>query len=43
MVAFLDSGNNIIETRTMSEGSIGQTAVYPREILNMPLLVIAMQ
>ena len=33
MVAFLDSGNNIIETKTMSEGSIGQTAVYPREIL----------
>lgn len=23
MVAFLDSGNNIIETKTMSEGSIG--------------------
>lgn len=33
MVAFLDSGNNIIETKSMSEGSIGQTAVYPREIL----------
>jgi len=37
MVAFLDSGNNIVETKTMSEGSIGQTAVYPREILKYAL------
>lgn len=37
MVAFLDSGNNIIEAKTMSEGSIGQTAVYPREILKYAL------
>jgi DNA repair protein RadC len=37
MVAFLDSGNNIIEIKTMSEGSIGQTAVYPREILKYAL------
>ena len=37
MVAFLDSGNNIIETKTMSEGSIGETAVYPREILKYAL------
>lgn len=37
MVAFLDSGTNIIETKTMSEGSIGQTAVYPREILKYAL------
>ena len=37
MVAFLDNGNNIIETKTMSEGSIGQTAVYPREILKYTL------
>ncbi|WHH60010.1 JAB domain-containing protein [Petroclostridium sp. X23] len=37
MVAFLDSGNNIIETKTMSEGSIGQTAVYPRQILKYAL------
>ncbi len=37
MVAFLDSGNNIIETKTMSEGSVGQTAVYPREILKYAL------
>lgn len=33
MVAFLDNGNNIIETKVMSEGSVSQTAVYPREIL----------
>ena len=37
MVSFLDNGNNIIETKTMSEGSIGQTAVYPREILKYAL------
>lgn len=37
IVAFLDSGNNIIEIKTMSEGSIGQTAVYPREILKYAL------
>ena len=37
MVAFLDSGNNIIETKIMSEGSIGQTAVYPREVLKYAL------
>ena len=33
LVSFLDNGNNVIETKTMSEGSISQTAVYPREIL----------
>ena len=33
LVAFLDSGNNIIETRTISEGSIGQAVVYPRDIM----------
>jgi DNA repair protein RadC len=33
MIAFLDSGNNVIEIKTMSEGTIGQAAVYPREIL----------
>jgi len=37
MVAFLDNGNNIIEIKTMSEGSVGQTAVYPREILKYAL------
>jgi len=31
MVAFLDNGNNIIETKTMSEGSVAQTAVYPEK------------
>ena len=33
MVAFLDNGNNLIETKTMSEGSVGQAVVYPREVL----------
>lgn len=33
MVAFLDNGNNVIETKIMSEGGIGQVVVYPREIL----------
>jgi DNA repair protein RadC len=37
MVAFLDNGNNIIETKTMSEGSIGETSVYPREVLKYAL------
>jgi len=37
MVAFLDRGNNVIETKTMSEGSIGEAAVYPREILKYAL------
>lgn len=37
MVAFLDSGNNVIEIKTMSEGTIGQAAVYPREILKCAL------
>jgi len=32
-VSFLDNGNSVIETKTMSEGSISQTVVYPREIL----------
>lgn len=37
MIAFLDSGNNVIEIKTMSEGTIGQTAVYPREVLKYAL------
>jgi DNA repair protein RadC len=37
MVSFLDSGNNIIETKVMSEGRIGQAPVYPREILKYAL------
>ena len=37
VVSFLDSGNNIIETKTMSEGTIGQAPVYPRAILKHAL------
>lgn len=37
MAAFLDTGNNIIETKTFSEGSIGEAAVYPRMILKAAL------
>ena len=37
MAAFLDSGNNIIETRIFSEGSIGEAVVYPRMILKAAL------
>ena len=37
MVAFLNTSNHIIETRTVSEGSIDQAAVYPRDILKAAL------
>jgi DNA repair protein RadC len=37
MAAFLDNGNNIIETRVFSEGSIGEAVVYPRMILKAAL------
>jgi DNA repair protein RadC len=37
MVAFLDNSNGIIETRTLSEGSIGSAVVYPRELLKMAM------
>ncbi len=37
MAAFLDNGNNIIETRTVSEGSLGEAVVYPRNILKAAL------
>ncbi len=37
MVAFLDSSNSIIETKTVSEGSISSAVVYPREILKMAM------
>lgn len=37
MAAFLDSGNHIIETRTFSEGSIGEAPIYPRAILKAAL------
>lgn len=37
LVSFLDTGNNIIETRVISEGSIGEAVVYPRVILKAAL------
>lgn len=37
MVAFLDNSNSIIEAKTVSEGSVGSTYVYPREILKMAM------
>jgi DNA repair protein RadC len=37
LVAFLDNGNNVIETRTVSEGSLGEAVVYPRNILKAAL------
>ena len=37
MVAFLDAKNSIIETQIMSEGTVSQAAVYPREILKKAL------
>lgn len=33
MVAFMDTGNNIIETKIISEGSLAEAVVYPREVL----------
>lgn len=37
IVAFMDSGNNIIETRIVSEGGLGEAVVYPRNILKAAL------
>jgi len=37
MVAFLDSGNNIIHASLISEGTVSQAVVYPREILKQAL------
>lgn len=37
MVAFLDTGNRIIETKTISEGNVNSAIVYPRDILKMAL------
>ncbi|PWL55813.1 MAG: DNA repair protein [Clostridium cadaveris] len=37
MVAFLDNGNNIIQTKIMSEGNIAQAVIYPRDILKEAL------
>lgn len=37
MVAFLDRKNQIIETKVISEGSVGEAQVYPRNILKAAL------
>lgn len=37
LVAFLDNSNSIIETKTISEGSINMSVVYPRDILKMAI------
>ncbi|MBP2033412.1 DNA repair protein RadC [Clostridium algifaecis] len=37
MVAFLDNGNNIIQTKIMSEGNIAQAVIYPRDLLKEAL------
>jgi len=37
MVAFLDTSNRIIETRTLSEGGLNQAMVFPRDILKAAL------
>ncbi len=37
IVAFLDSGSNVIETKVLSEGSIGEAVVYPRAVLKAAL------
>lgn len=37
MVAFLDNGRNIIETKLVSEGTTDRTFVYPRDILKAAL------
>ena len=37
MVAFLDSGNNIIHSSVVSEGTVSKAMVYPREVLKQAL------
>ena len=37
LAAFLDSSNHIIETKVISEGTVGETSVFPREILKAAL------
>lgn len=37
VVAFLDNSNSIIEVKTVSEGGINMTLVYPRDVLKMAL------
>lgn len=38
MIGFLDSSNRIIELKTVSEGTVSEAYIYPREILKMALL-----
>lgn len=37
MVAFLDTSNKIIETKTISEGTVDSAVIYPRDVLRMAL------
>ncbi|MBF4695095.1 JAB domain-containing protein [Fusibacter ferrireducens] len=37
MVAFLDNSNSIIETRTVSEGTVNMAIVHPRDILKIAI------
>ena len=37
LVAYLDSSNAVIETRTIAEGTINEAAVYPRDVLKAAL------
>ncbi|OSA94617.1 UNVERIFIED_ORG: DNA repair protein [Clostridium botulinum] len=37
MIAFLDNGNNIIQTKIVSEGTVSQAVIYPRDILKEAL------
>lgn len=37
MVAFLDNGNNIIQSKIIAEGTISEAVVYPRDILKIAL------
>lgn len=37
MAAFLDNGNNIIQTQVLSDGTISQAIVFPRDILKEAL------
>jgi len=37
LVAFLDSGNSVIETIVVSEGTVDQSAIFPREIAKQAL------
>jgi len=37
MVAFLDTSNKIIETKTISQGTVDSAVIYPRDVLKMAL------